>query len=174
MSFALAVDRVIVHEEVILNGTVVTNHSGMLEPLAAAYHRHAIETFTVQLDKRDPKMSKALDTTPTACTEVEPANKAGRSTSSRASTHRAIFKATIATMKGLFFGIIAEKAGANAMGCCAPDIAVRVQYGRLALLADEGSHMLGSLLIADALAWLQATRQLFAAGDLVSVHWFHR
>lgn len=51
---------------------IVPNHSGMLEPMAAAYHRHAIEAFTAQLDKGELKMSKALDTVRTAYTDVEP------------------------------------------------------------------------------------------------------
>ena len=49
--------------------------------------------------------------------------------------------------------------------------AAKVQHGRATLLADEGSHMLRSLMDANALACLPATKQLLVAGDLVDIHW---
>ncbi|MBK7554743.1 MAG: molybdenum cofactor guanylyltransferase [Flavobacteriales bacterium] len=51
---------------------VVPNHSGYIEPLAAAYHRHAIEDFDDCLKNDVLKMSKALERIHTAYTDVEP------------------------------------------------------------------------------------------------------
>lgn len=49
--------------------------------------------------------------------------------------------------------------------------AARVKGGRVTLLADEGSHMLRSLIDADALAYLPANRRTWAAGDPMEVHY---
>lgn len=51
---------------------VVPSHQGRLEPLAAAYHRHAIEDFDDCLRNDVLKMSAALDRIRTAYTDVEP------------------------------------------------------------------------------------------------------
>ncbi len=45
-----------------------------------------------------------------------------------------------------------------------------VRGGRVELLADEGSHMLRTLLVANALVYLPADRRSWAAGDPVIVH----
>ena len=51
---------------------VVPKHGGLLEPLAASYHRHAIEDFDDCLRNDVLKMSSALDRVRTAYTDVEP------------------------------------------------------------------------------------------------------
>jgi molybdopterin molybdotransferase len=48
--------------------------------------------------------------------------------------------------------------------------AAQVQGGRVTLLADEGSHMLCSLVDADALAYFPATMRNVNMNDLVEVH----
>lgn len=48
--------------------------------------------------------------------------------------------------------------------------AARVDDGRVELLADEGSHMLRTLVEADALVYLPATQREWNAGDRVEVH----
>lgn len=48
--------------------------------------------------------------------------------------------------------------------------AARVVNGRVKLLTDEGSHMLRSLVLANALVYLPAHRRTWKAGDLVEVH----
>lgn len=48
--------------------------------------------------------------------------------------------------------------------------AARVQDGRVELLADEGSHMLRTLVEADALVYLPAAQRAWNAGDPVEVH----
>lgn len=45
-----------------------------------------------------------------------------------------------------------------------------VRGGRVELLADEGSHMLRTLLVANALVYLPADQRSWAAGDPVIVH----
>lgn len=52
--------------------------------------------------------------------------------------------------------------------------AARVQGGRVALLQDQGSHMLASLLGADALAYLPMGANSFAPGDPVLVYYLPR
>ncbi|MBP6391561.1 MAG: molybdopterin molybdotransferase MoeA [Flavobacteriales bacterium] len=49
--------------------------------------------------------------------------------------------------------------------------AAQVKGGRITLLADEGSHMLSSLIDADALAYVPANRRTWAAGDPMEVHY---
>ncbi|MBL7953071.1 MAG: molybdopterin molybdotransferase MoeA [Flavobacteriales bacterium] len=49
--------------------------------------------------------------------------------------------------------------------------AARVSSGRVELLADEGSHMLRTLVEADALAYLPTSQRACKAGDLVEVHY---
>jgi molybdopterin molybdotransferase len=48
--------------------------------------------------------------------------------------------------------------------------AARITDGRVELLRDEGSHMLASLLSADAIACLPDDRNEMKAGDMVEVH----
>ncbi|MCO6482281.1 MAG: molybdopterin molybdotransferase MoeA [Flavobacteriales bacterium] len=48
--------------------------------------------------------------------------------------------------------------------------AARVEHGRVELLADEGSHMLRSLVEARAIAYFPADRRQFAEGHEVEVH----
>lgn len=52
--------------------------------------------------------------------------------------------------------------------------AAQVRDGRALLLADEGSHMLRSLIDADALAYLPAGVRRWRAGDPVDVHFLPR
>jgi molybdopterin molybdotransferase len=52
--------------------------------------------------------------------------------------------------------------------------AAHVQGGQVALLADEGSHMLRTLTEADALAYVPASARHLNAGDLVEVHFLPR
>ncbi|MBK8340676.1 MAG: molybdopterin molybdotransferase MoeA [Flavobacteriales bacterium] len=49
--------------------------------------------------------------------------------------------------------------------------AAQVKGGQVTLLADEGSHMLRSLIDADALAYVPANRRTWAAGDPMEVHY---
>ena len=49
--------------------------------------------------------------------------------------------------------------------------AAQVEGGRVTLLADEGSHMLRSLVDADALAYLPASQRSWAVGDAIEVHY---
>ncbi|MBK8498299.1 MAG: molybdopterin molybdotransferase MoeA [Flavobacteriales bacterium] len=53
--------------------------------------------------------------------------------------------------------------------------AARISAGKATLLQDEGSHMLRTLVEADALAYLPASRSAWAEGDHVEVHYLpHR
>ncbi|MEO8591015.1 MAG: molybdopterin molybdotransferase MoeA [Flavobacteriales bacterium] len=52
--------------------------------------------------------------------------------------------------------------------------AAKVQGGKVTLLADEGSHMLRSLIDADALAYFPADTPSLREGDLVEVHFLPR
>lgn len=52
--------------------------------------------------------------------------------------------------------------------------AAQVRNGRVTLLTDEGSHMLRSLIEADALAYLPATQRTWKEGDPVEVHYLTR
>ncbi len=52
--------------------------------------------------------------------------------------------------------------------------AATVRNGRVLLLPEEGSHMLRTLLMADALALLPHDRTVFEAGDAVEVHYLPR
>ncbi|MCC6542668.1 MAG: molybdopterin molybdotransferase MoeA [Flavobacteriales bacterium] len=52
--------------------------------------------------------------------------------------------------------------------------AARVQGGAVGSLADEGSHMLRSLIEANAIVYLPADRRSWQAGDLVEVHYLPR
>lgn len=49
--------------------------------------------------------------------------------------------------------------------------AAQVNGGQVTLLADEGSHMLRSLIDADALAYLPSTQRAWSAGDPIEVHY---
>lgn len=52
--------------------------------------------------------------------------------------------------------------------------AVRIQGGRVHLLADEGSHMLRSLIDADALAYLPTDKRAWKEGEQMEVHYLPR
>jgi molybdopterin molybdotransferase len=52
--------------------------------------------------------------------------------------------------------------------------AAQVKGGQVTLLADEGSHMLRSLVEADALAYIPADVRQIATGDTVEVHYLPR
>lgn len=52
--------------------------------------------------------------------------------------------------------------------------AARVRGGRVMLLKDEGSHMLRSLMEADALAYLSGDQRSWQVGDPVEVHYLFR
>ena len=52
--------------------------------------------------------------------------------------------------------------------------AVRVEGGKVRLLADEGSHMLRSLSDADGLAYLPADKRSWSEGEPVEVHYLPR
>lgn len=49
--------------------------------------------------------------------------------------------------------------------------AASVSNGHVELLSDEGSHMLRTLVVANALAYLPAVQREWKAGDLVEVHY---
>ncbi|MEO8066511.1 MAG: molybdopterin molybdotransferase MoeA [Flavobacteriales bacterium] len=52
--------------------------------------------------------------------------------------------------------------------------AARVKGGQVTLLADEGSHMLRSLVDADALAYIPSAVRVLEAGDPIEVHYLPR
>jgi molybdopterin molybdotransferase len=52
--------------------------------------------------------------------------------------------------------------------------AAGVQRGHVTLLADEGSHMLRSLIDADALAYLPASQRKWSEGDRIEVHYLRQ
>jgi molybdopterin molybdotransferase len=52
--------------------------------------------------------------------------------------------------------------------------AAQVSGGRVTLLADEGSHMLRSLIGAEALAYLPSDKRSWTIGDPVEVHYLPR
>ena len=52
--------------------------------------------------------------------------------------------------------------------------AAQVRGGKVSLLRDEGSHMLRSLIDADALAYAPADRRSWAEGDPIEVHYLPR
>ncbi len=52
--------------------------------------------------------------------------------------------------------------------------ASQVRGGKVTLLRDEGSHMLRSLVDADALAYIPADRRSWAEGDPIEVHFLPR
>lgn len=52
--------------------------------------------------------------------------------------------------------------------------AAQVRGGKVTLLRDEGSHMLRSLVDADALAYLTADRRSWREGDPIEVHYLPR
>lgn len=52
--------------------------------------------------------------------------------------------------------------------------AAQVKGGKVTLLADEGSHMLRTLVDADALAFIPAAVRVLGAGDPVEVHYLPR
>lgn len=64
------------------------------------------------------------------------------------------------------------KAAVHAKGDRAEFRAARVRGGFVELLQDEGSHMLRSLIDADALAYLPRDRRTWEAGDRVEVRYF--
>ncbi|MCB0811360.1 MAG: hypothetical protein KDB96_18930, partial [Flavobacteriales bacterium] len=49
--------------------------------------------------------------------------------------------------------------------------AVRIREGRVHLLRDEGSHMLRSLVEAEALVVISSDQRTFQPGDRVAVHY---
>jgi molybdopterin molybdotransferase len=49
--------------------------------------------------------------------------------------------------------------------------AAQVKSGKVTLLADEGSHMLSSLIDADAIAYLPAGRRAWKEGEPIEVHY---
>lgn len=53
---------------------VVPRHGTLVEPLAAAYHRHAIEAFEEQLAKDEGKMTDALGRVRTMYADLVPGN----------------------------------------------------------------------------------------------------
>lgn len=59
----------------------------------------------------------------------------------------------------------------NAKGDRAEFRAAQVKGGKVTLLADEGSHMLRSLIDADALAYLPASQRQWNAGEPIEVHY---
>lgn len=62
----------------------------------------------------------------------------------------------------------------NAKGERAEFRAAQVKGGTVALLANEGSHMLRSLALADAIAYLPAGRGSWAQGERIEVHYLPR
>lgn len=52
--------------------------------------------------------------------------------------------------------------------------AARVEGGKVTLLADEGSHMLRSLIDADALAYLPSDKRAWNEGEPIEVHYLPR
>jgi molybdopterin molybdotransferase len=52
--------------------------------------------------------------------------------------------------------------------------AARVHGGKVTLLADEGSHMLRSLMDADALAYLPSDKRAWNEGEPIEVHYLPR
>ena len=52
--------------------------------------------------------------------------------------------------------------------------AAQVRGGKVTLLRDEGSHMLRSLIDADALAYVPSDRRSWAEGDPIEVHYLPR
>ena len=52
--------------------------------------------------------------------------------------------------------------------------AARLQAGKVSLLADEGSHMLRSLIDADALAYLPSNKRTWGEGEPIEVHYLPR
>jgi molybdopterin molybdotransferase len=52
--------------------------------------------------------------------------------------------------------------------------AAQVSGGKVTLLADEGSHMLRSLIDADALAYVPPTKRSWSAGEPMEVHFIPR
>ncbi|QQR87818.1 MAG: molybdopterin molybdotransferase MoeA [Flavobacteriales bacterium] len=62
----------------------------------------------------------------------------------------------------------------NVKGDRAEFRAAHVRNGRVTLLTDEGSHMLRSLIEADALAYLPPTQRTWNEGDPVEIHYLTR
>jgi molybdopterin molybdotransferase len=52
--------------------------------------------------------------------------------------------------------------------------AAKVEGGKVMLLADEGSHMLRTLVDADALAYIPSHQRVINAGDDVEIHYLPR
>lgn len=52
--------------------------------------------------------------------------------------------------------------------------AASLKGGKVTLLADEGSHMLKSMVDADALAYLPNTQRVWSEGDTIEVHYLPR
>lgn len=68
-------DRLLIHLKNRLVGevdAVVPRHAGLLEPLAAAYHRHAIDAFLMNIQQGKLRMSEALDRVNTGYFDLEP------------------------------------------------------------------------------------------------------
>lgn len=68
-------DRLLVHlkRELDRDGDVaLPRHQSMIEPLAAAYHRHAIDTFEDCLRNNVLKMSDAIARVKPVCLDIEP------------------------------------------------------------------------------------------------------
>ena len=49
-----------------------------------------------------------------------------------------------------------------------------MESGKVTLLADEGSHMLRSLIDADALAYLPSDKRTWHVGEPIEVHYLPR
>jgi len=68
-------DRLMVRLKAMLDeghDAVVPRHADLIEPLAAAYHRRAVDAFEVCVSKRMLKMSDALSQVRTAWLDVDP------------------------------------------------------------------------------------------------------
>lgn len=68
-------DRLMARLKVVLDeghDAVVPRHGGLIEPLAAAYHRHAVDAFSECLRQRVLKMSEALARVRTVWLDVRP------------------------------------------------------------------------------------------------------
>lgn len=71
-------DRLLIHLKQGLTGdidAVVPRHGTYVEPLAAAYHRHALDAFTDQLAKGHGRMTEALGRIHTAYVDLVPGSE---------------------------------------------------------------------------------------------------
>ncbi|MFZ1688642.1 MAG: molybdopterin molybdotransferase MoeA [Flavobacteriales bacterium] len=79
-----------------------------------------------------------------------------------------------ATYPGLTHDVLPLTHAVQVKGERAEFRAARVSAGHVTLLADEGSHMLRSMVGAGALAYLPADKRSFGIGDPVEVHYLPR